>query len=256
MTTNVFDKASAILASDSRWSYELQYPFILFVDDTGYDKVVTRPTIAVVFAGRSDLIEQWKCWVSADQLNMAMIPIVPVDKDGQPLVAICIVQKPCATVRYDIGGSLYAEESRFAGSGASYAFSCWTENRCATTAVESAKKSDCFSGGTVTYLNLKDDSNNLSSLGMPYETIKTETVKRGIIMNRITKATIPLSSLPNIDRADIERSLASGDLVASAPIGYDRTKAWTDQDYAQLKAMFAEIANDEKQQGSVAIVGR
>ena len=66
MTTNVFSIISShkIMACDSRWSYETD-KFLYYIDDSGYDKIIFNGVIAAVFAGKANVIELFKKWISS-----------------------------------------------------------------------------------------------------------------------------------------------------------------------------------------------
>jgi hypothetical protein len=51
MTTNSIDRSKLILASDSRWSVQLDADQILYVDDTGFDKIMVRGRSGIICSG-------------------------------------------------------------------------------------------------------------------------------------------------------------------------------------------------------------
>lgn len=63
VTTNVYDRSSSTIASDSRWSIEIAGKCLIYVDDSGYEKVDVVGEHAFLFAGDVNLIHQWKVYL-------------------------------------------------------------------------------------------------------------------------------------------------------------------------------------------------
>src|SRR5690348_789485 len=95
MTTNTIDKRNRVLASDSRWSVA-DGEHLLFVDDTGFDKIMDRTFGSIICAGHSLLIDEWRNWWSATRPDFAAFPRTHfTDVNGQlASITLSVVQKP------------------------------------------------------------------------------------------------------------------------------------------------------------------
>lgn len=162
MTTNVRDSSSGILASDSRWTWEVQLPngnlHTSFLDDTGYEKLLRGKGFIFMFAGDAYIIEQWKKPIkeqsyTASQVDWANLPV-----NG---MAISVVQEGTGTVAYEFNHDIPLGVASFAGTGSYAAAKCWITNQCAKRAVETAKTTDQHTGGTVRYHNVRTGESNV-----------------------------------------------------------------------------------------------
>jgi hypothetical protein len=243
MTTNVFDKSAGILASDTRWSFRLVQDgplkstlALLYVDDTGFEKIEHQPDYSYIFAGPSDLIDRWKKWINSETRNVEAPPGVAND------FALCIVEMATGEVIEEHGQRIRDALYRFAGTGAEPAHNCWKTNKDPRKAVQSAAAGDIFSGGEVKYLSLKDSSHNLDGSGT-YESINQLTLKRGMVMY-LSGNHAPMS----IDEAaandprikHLAQKIAKGEVAAEAPCGLD-TVVWTDTDVQRLNASLQKM---------------
>ena len=239
MTTNVSCIKGNTLASDSRWSFEIFDGSVVFavayVDNTGYDKISFDIDSGYIFAGHSELIDQWKKWVATDQTD----PRPPVARD----FAVCVTTLSDGSIFFEHGQLVQDENCRMAGTGAEGAYDCWSIHQDAKKAVESAKVSDIFSGGDVKYLHgeAKDHNLNLPAL---FTAIKNEFLKKGMVMytNPQSKA-IPIDeACANDSRIQTVRdNVANGSLAAKAPNGRDPV-IWTPADEARLDKALLERA--------------
>ena len=73
MTTNVFDGPVGLVATDSRWSIQ-RGRWLIYLDDTNFDKIELTDAAAFMFAGSAVLIEKWKLWIRSN----------PPDASGMP----------------------------------------------------------------------------------------------------------------------------------------------------------------------------
>lgn len=243
MTTNVYDKTAGTLASDSRWSFRLieDGPIritaaLLYVDDTGFEKIELQPDYSYIFAGPSDLIDRWKKWINSPTRNVERPPGVAND------FALCIVETKTGSIMYEHGQRVKDDEYRFAGTGAIPAHTCWISNKCAKKAVESAKANDIFSGGDVKYLELRSQAHNLNQEGT-YESINKLTLQKGMVMYLSgTKAPIPVEEAAAKDPRikELVGKIAKGDVAAEAPCGLD-TIVWTEGDVQRLNSALGKM---------------
>lgn len=245
MTTNVFDKTAGVLASDTRWSFRLiqDGPIkstlaLLYVDDTGFEKIEYQPDYSFIFAGPSDLIDRWKKWINSSTRSLENPPGVAND------FALCIIDMATGEVLEEHGQRIRDDLYRFAGTGAEPAHNCWKENKDPKRAVASATAAgaDIFSGGEVKYLNIKDASHNLNVSGT-YELINQLTLKRGMVMYLSgNHAPMPIDEAAANDPRikDLANKIAKGEVAAEAPCGLD-TVVWTDTDVQRLNASLKKM---------------
>lgn len=215
MTTNVLDINSGMLASDSRWSFDMP-TFVAFVDDTGFDKIVVHKHLGFMFAGNSLLIQAWKSWLAANPAAEDVLPEVESDEGS---IALSITDLERRTVLFEHGQNIQHPLARFAGTGARHAFLCWNANGCATTAVESAKIVDSYSGGQVKFLRCLDKQHNLDS-SASVESIGRGFLEKGMIMYKGSAGgVIPVKDAAANDPAvaKLRQEIVAGKAVASAP---------------------------------------
>jgi len=234
VTTNVFDMDSRQVATDSRWSIDCQ-KFILFIDDTGFDKICLAKRHAFMFAGNGPLIQQWKDWLQANPLGASNMP----DVQG---IAICIINMPTAEIKFEHGQDIVLTNARFTGTGSKYAHNCWSVHADAKKAVMSATKSDYFSGGTIAFVELATGSTNLAN-SATYEDLRGQLLERGMMMYKqdaSTSQTLQDAAAADPEVARVVEGIAAGTVVASAP--YDSMdKLWSQTDIKQLSAVLEEI---------------
>jgi hypothetical protein len=235
MTTNVFDEDRGLMATDSRWSIR-HGQYIIYLDDTGCDKILLVRNRAIMFAGNGGRIQQWKDWLLSE----------PKDSSGQPKeegICICIADLASGKVKKSFKQELVDLTGYFAGSGKNYAIPCWKNNRDAKRAVETAKVDDYCSGGEVKYFDFKDQTHNLyRGSYVTIQMVDDAILKRGLVMTTNKVQSLPFATAANDDPelADIRAKIAAGDLSASAPSDgmYDE---WTEEEKASLKESLAEM---------------
>lgn len=191
MTTNVRDSASGILATDSRWTWSLSVEgqtVNRFLDDTGYEKIITTGANAFMFAGNARVIDRWKINV---RLATSGSPITPWDQLPIDGIAISIVDMPSGRVRFEEGHDIRGNNGQvsFAGSGSYAAAQCWFSNKCALTAVESAKAADQHTGGVVKFQNIRTGESNLLDNKSLDELINLFTGKGAAMLTNSTNVT-------------------------------------------------------------------
>ncbi|MEM5276693.1 hypothetical protein VSR17_16835 [Cupriavidus taiwanensis] len=231
MTTNVFDGAAGVIATDSRWSWKFGN-YVVYLDDTGFDKIQVLEDLVIMYAGDGRMVEAWRNYLGASPRELAKQPAETKE------VSVCMIDAKTGHFVKSAGGVYRLfETSRFGGSGGSYACSCWMQNRDAMRAVDTAKRVDPFSGGDVKFVDVRGKKSNLSvvhptkpvTIAMVNEAVH----KRGLVMSINNNSTILGTPVPFQVAAANDRGLeefgeqiATGGLAPSAPFdGMERE--WT-----------------------------
>ncbi|WP_457443808.1 hypothetical protein [Roseateles sp. P5_E4] len=236
MTTNVFCEHGRMLASDSRWSVLSANNLLFFVDDTGFDKIEVLTQWAFVFAGEGMGIQRWKDWIRSAPTSAAAMPAV----DG---VAVCIVDTATNTVRFALKQEIVRDGGYFAGSGALPAYLCWSTNKDARRAVDSAKGADRCTGGEVKYFDCVLKNHNLSNAVVTIAEVNEVLLTRGYVMD-LNKGTPPVKlaefAANESHVNDIKAKIASGEVSVQAPCDqmYNR---WTEEETAELQSVLADV---------------
>lgn len=233
MTTNAIDRRKVIIASDSRWSL-VENDHLIYVDDTGFEKIATRPFSAMICAGDGVLIEAWRNWYLARQLLVANLP--PTERpfqDGQVSIDVTLVAED-GQILFIKGVYITLDEhALFAGSGAAPAYECFEVNRSATLSVESASKVDPQTGGAIKFVDLQLRKHNLSQPGRTLKDANQELLARGMAMDLTTKKVIPMRDY--LATATQQKgNFQAGDSGLSAPTGKN-CRPWTSADKERLK---------------------
>lgn len=246
MTTTIYDNKSGTLATDSRWSTR-RGRFLTFVDDTGYNKLVSHKSQLFMFAGKGNIIDLWKQWVASNPVNLDLRP--PVNG-----ISVCIVNSKINAVVFSEAQQIDSKEVCIAGSGSEFAFGCWSTNLNAMKAVETAKELDCCSGGEVKFFDCLSGENNLkftAVLQMPLNSIlelNLALLQRGHVMdmNKEINAGIPfkLSELSAADGLNelnqLKSDLESGKVSADAPC-LSMHSEWKEDRIAKLDEALAKV---------------
>lgn len=244
MTTNAIDLRSKVIACDTRWSIE-QDEWFVFVDDTGFDKMVCRPIASIVCAGDAILIEQWRNWFIEPVLDFANMPMTNrTGHAGLYDITISVIRAYSGTVIYQAGQYLdFEQHAYFSGSGSPYALDCFSTNRCSRRCVRSASELDHRTGGTIQFVELSTNAHNLSDEWVGLSEVKNQFLSRGKAMNTTTKKVIPISDFTG-PAADQIKSRLRGELAISAPTGHP-PKQWTDEEREKLRQVFKDLAEEE-----------
>ncbi|MGN8004340.1 hypothetical protein ACTJKQ_14250 [Acidovorax sp. 22279] len=240
MTTNVYDSKAGVMATDSRWSHQFGSR-IVYVDDAHFSKIEIFGAWAIMFAGDGVKIQQWKDWIRSGPTDFSLMP----DYDG---ICVCIVSSATKQVRFKQPQDITKDGGYFAGSGSMHAYLCWSVNRDAKRAVESAIQADGYSGGLVKFVNLNDMSNNLSAPGpinqWRIDDVRDAVLQRGMVMNLAQNSGAPfqLSKLAANDAevAKIQAMIASGEVAPTAPCDGMYTE-WTEDQKVELKSALADV---------------
>ena len=236
MTTNVYDQAPGILASDSRWSNRAD-GYLFYVDDVGYEKIVNDTQLAALFAGTLEYIDLWKSWfISGREGNPPR-----VSKN----LSVCLIDMATGVVRLDRGDKIASscKTARFAGTGAPHAFDCWVVNNDPLKAVATAAYFDRRSGGTIRHLNRRTGQNNLNNVATLEQLMRNFQTKGEVIMLNAGQTQKPIAISEAVNDPAVRDAFAkvesSGAGGLSAPF-MGMGKEWTAEEEAQLYAVLAE----------------
>lgn len=241
MTTNVFDSSSGSLVADSRWSQQYGR-WLIYVDDTVYHKIEVAASTAFMFAGKGFRIQQWKDWIRSGAPK-ATLPIF----DG---ICVCAVEMNTGLVKICEGMPINRDGAVFGGSGALYAYSCWSKNKDAIKSIDTAKGLDPATGGETRFFNVNTQLHNLDKTVFGESSIADvdrAILSRGNIMDiGAVKTGIPykLSDLAanNDEVREIQGKIQNGELSADAPSAAMHNK-WTDEQKDRVTKVLGEIFN-------------
>ena len=244
MTTNAIDRRSRVIASDSRWSIELQGQ-LYFVDNTGFDKIADRAMGSIICAGDAKLIEIWRDWFHTPVLNMAATPAFerkgPDGKDYS--IVISLVYK---TGDYNILSQgwylLHGDDAKFCGSGAEHALACYASNKCGRTSVVSAASKDPMTGGETKFVELETSRNNLSTNRVSLADATHQLQTKGNVMDMKSGKITPIAPQA---AGSLDEALRAGNVSLSAPTGQP-TRLWTDPEKENLLAALARLNEMEE----------
>lgn len=259
MTTTAYDCDNNLVASDTRWSAELDLfdgHYILYVDDTGFNKIAHRLGGAIFCAGDGPTIEQLKLWWLAEPFapdnipdlvheNKFKVSVMVVSSEGERLFDAGPKQ---ALVNQENNNHIHAV---FSGSGGAFAGHTFMQCGCVKTAVTVAKSFDPFSGGDVKFCNISTGESNLDDETMDYNSIMNAMKKRGILMkftgiyaaNAENVQAIKLSEHPQFSAVSAE--LQAGKIRAYAPMG-GKEIDWNAERINRLKAAARKVADIER----------
>lgn len=243
MTTNVYDGAAKIVATDSRWTAEYTNEYgerCVWYCDEGFDKLMQSNGLVFMFAGDLQRIHEWKCWAVTS-------PTVSTRPKTDKTICICIFEAETALLGFFHGTFVcdFIENqvsSAFAGTGALSAYTCWSKNNCATTAVDTAKKNDLMSGGETKYYNFVDGKTNISSETETDFAVVLDTLhERGNTMSANDKERIVQSadSDSNEEAFNLLASMKAGTIRIEAPT-FGAGKDWTDRDNTALDSFLSK----------------
>lgn len=214
MTTTVYDKASGIVACDSRWSIPGGFG-VLYVDEAPFQKIEVHKKNVFVFAGRAIVIDQWKKFLRAAEKGL-QTPVPTLDG-----IAMLIAESETGNLVDSHQQDIFlpdqvAPHTVFAGTGSTHAARCWTANKCAMRAVESAMSYDINSGGTVRFMELFTGNDNLIDC-QGIESLDQAFLEKGMVMftrNDQDKSPIPFKQAATLDPqvAELYGRAANGSL--------------------------------------------
>ncbi|MCS3456071.1 hypothetical protein M2366_002152 [Aeromonas sp. BIGb0405] len=255
MTTTVCDLVNKIITADTRWSCGSQgelvlsdgNPYLVYCDDTGFDKITVVGKTALVTAGHGGLIAAWKQWWAGDA-DPKSRPATHID--GENAVNVAIIDLENNKVIFDAGQKLVlfcTNTNRIkaftAGSGASHAASDLLINGCAKQAIGYASRHDYCTGEIVSFACYRTVQDNLNSSINDYDVIVEGITTKGYVMALSidkpsdTGCEISLHPLS----AEIKTLFSTGKAVASAPVPGVGSFQWTEETDAKFEAAMQQV---------------
>lgn len=245
MTTNVYDATVGLLTSDSRWS-RLTGEWLIYVDDTGYDKIVFDHKLAFLFAGDLPNIDVWKQWINNGRKgnppieHLGRMSVIQIDTKTAKVVFMSHPSFP----KTSFGTALRAV---FAGTGGVHAKACWDANKCAKQAVVTAIGQDIQSGGEVKHLECANRQHNLTAAKFSQLHVTEQAKTKGFIMNiNSNQAPIKVQDAANDPSNPTVKALAdivlAGGMSFSAPFP-DMDVAWSDEKIKEFEAALQAYAD-------------
>lgn len=255
MTTTVCDLVNKIVTADTRWSCGSQGELVLsdgknylvYCDDTGFDKISVVGKTALVTAGNGMLIAQWKEWWAGDA-DPTNRPATEVD--GQNVVNLAILDLQNNEVIFDAGQkqALFCTQTHkiqafTSGSGGSHAASHLIREGCAIKAVSYASQYDYCTGDFVSYACYKTDRNNLNKQINDYNVIVDGITQRGFMMaldmNKPNDKGCEIAKHPLAD--EVKALFTTGKAVASAPVPGLSNYKWTEDTESKFEAAMEKV---------------
>lgn len=212
----------------------------MYVDDARFEKIERHSKAAFMFAGDGGRIQDWKDWIRSNPTDDSCMPECE-------LMSVCIVDLSTKKVLFDERQIIINENGYFAGSGSMFAFQCWTVNRDAKQAVETAKQYDYATGGDVKFIDLVVNAHNLNFplADVRINDVNRAIVERGMVMeiavNDTKKTPFKLAAVAaNDDELQgLREKIANGELSPSAPC-QGMHNEWTIEQKAKLKSVLGQ----------------
>ncbi|PYD36437.1 hypothetical protein CT690_24185 [Serratia plymuthica] len=253
MTTTVYDRVNRLIATDSRWSRNLDefgyLGHVAYVDDSGFGKMATRDDHVLTLAGNGLLIQHWKEWWAGD----LGVPRPPILINGEEAISLHIVKISTNSIIFEIGEKLAAQNvdddgnkvinAVFAGSGAIHAGGVWLKTGCARTAIEAAKVGDICTGGNVRYVDFNSGQQDIESEKHLISDVAEALLQKGMIMDTNNPLSQPVP-ITEQEVAHIRQLIANGGITPCAPTG-GKAVVWDTKSIARLDAAIDSIRKDE-----------
>lgn len=211
MTTTVYDRATKVVACDSRWSIPGAFG-VLYVDDAPFQKIEVTDDSVFIFAGMAPVIDQWKKHLRARKAGQ-LTPQPPLAG-----IAVLAAEIGSGSVVAHWGQDIvYPDPNNpdifLAGTGSTHAARCWQTNKCPHKAVATAMSNDLYSGGTVRFFELETKQNNLIQCD-GIEILNDAFLTRGMVMFNQEKGPVTFREAAQLhpDVANLYKQAANGAL--------------------------------------------
>lgn len=252
MTTTVYDRVHGYVASDSRWSCDLErfgFPgLVAYVDNTGFGKIAVRGDFILCLAGCGNLIQQWKDWWRQPELP-ALLP--PVEGDNGPVVLYAIDTKlnqlalhtPSVLDCVHLDQDTAELSAVFTGSGQTYAWTWWVASQCAKKSIQSVMGQDVFTGGDVRFVDFINNTSNIENTIHNVSAINHQMKTRGLVVNKHDPSMQPMPIGADVLTA-IQAVVAENTLPMSAPHGAGPV-IWNTAAKQRLESFVAKVRESE-----------
>jgi hypothetical protein len=197
MTTNalcITDHA----ATDSRWTLENKNG-ILYVDNTGFEKIILLGKVAFIFAGSAKLISFLKDFLNnlhrGQEPENADLQSVKRDEffENVAFASINFTKGEFSTSNHRF--SVCGKDYYFVGTGGIIAKSCWDINKDILRSVETAKNTDDYSGGNTIFVK-HDLKNNINEqLGGGLEILSNSLKNKENVMIRSNGGSVSIQDM-------------------------------------------------------------
>lgn len=243
MTTNVLDGRNRRVSSDSRWSIQLPNELV-FVDNTGFDKIAERTRAVMICAGDAKLIDQWKVWFVQPTPSNEVPPTDRAELDGSfHEIYVTIIVKPTYEVLFSSGDYIkYLEDAAFAGSGRGFARDCYAVNGCSIKCVETASSHDPKTGGETKYVDFTSGTSNLHQQIVTFQELEASFLQKGMVMNMATKE---IRSINGTGSSELAEAITKEKVNISAPTGHP-PRTWTLQEKLDVSSAMRRVVELEQ----------
>lgn len=256
MTTTVWCNLNKTVTSDTRWSAKIKLSdggsYLVYCDDSGFDKIADRNKTTVLFAGSCYLIGLWKDWWQ-NSFDLEQVPPFDAILDGtRQTIDLLIINKLTNKPVFSQGKKLVVfdtDESAivaaFSGTGMHYASRAWDISQCPFNAIQFAGEHDLFTSETFKYVELSTGNNNLSPYTHDVEVVNKAIMEKGFIMNISNTNTKAVLLSDHQLGGEVSDLFASGKVFASAP-GVDESIVWDDNRKSRLMKALEEVKTLEE----------
>ena len=149
-----------------------------------------------------------------------------------------------------IAGMLKALEGDPAGSGSIHAMVCWNANKDARMAVESAKRSDIFSGGTVRFICANTGEKDIEDVCSADHLNKHVIPMEGLVMYKVPSGKTTVGPMPvgeaSMNDPEVKQAidrLVSGATALSAPCDGMYNK-WTSAETEAFRSALQQMIDN------------
>ncbi|MBA8064617.1 hypothetical protein HV077_19975 [Citrobacter freundii] len=265
MTTTIYDGLKRVVGSDSRWScfakhdnndYKLcshsEATHVVYVDDTGFGKILLRQDVVLCLAGNGALIEQWKRWWRADVVVKNYPPFTTPEGGVVAIYAVDLRNNQVCLLSKQIDCSYVDPTSRevlalFSGTGGTLAFQAWRTTMDVKQSILSAISSDCYSGGCVRFIDYPQQQQDIEDSYHTINDVNNELINRGFVMEiNNVKNMIPIT---NECFSSMRNELTGNVSAIEAPLGVAANVVWDEPALARLDALVDMMTEREREQG-------
>lgn len=262
MTTTIYDGLKRVVGSDSRWSCfaenvngdfrvcsHSKATHIVYVDDTGFGKILLRQDIVLCLAGNGGLIEQWKRWWRAHSLVKNYPPFTTASGDYVALYAVDLKTNEMYPLSNQIDCSYVDPNTRqvkalFSGSGGAIAFQAWCATMNVITSIKFAISYDCCSGGGVRFIDYAAKQQDLEDSFHTMLEVKDKLITGGFVMDLNIRNAMPIT---DAQFDSLRQDLSAQISAIGAPLAPTTQVVWDESAFARLDALVDLVAAREEE---------